>query len=797
MTEDELKAVIGRQIRSAIGSTVGSTAGSELAEQRRKALDYYYGDKFGNEVEGRSEVVLTDVADTVEWMLPSLIEVFMAGDEVVRFEPQYPEDEDAARQATEYVNHIFTVDNRGFTILYDMFKDALLQKVGIAKVWWEETEETKKESFSGLTDDDVALILSTEGVEPVASAQNELGLWDLTVERKTADGRVRIESVPPEEFLISRRATTILDSPFVAHATEKTVTELLEMGFDRETVEDLPAYSDGVWNTETTARHDFDTTQPFDLDAQTDRSMRPVMVYECYLKVDYDDDGRAERRKVTAAGSGFTILDNEEVDEVPFVSVCPVPMPHKFHGLSFADLTMDLQLISSTVMRQILDNAYNINNARNAVNERVDLDDLLTNSLGSQVRVSGEEPVEGSIMPLVTVPIGDQLFPVLEYLAQVRENRTGVSRYNQGLDPDALNDTAAGIGMLQNASMKKQALIARIFAETGVRDLFALILRLVVANQDRPRTIRLRNEWVPMDPRDWNAEMDVQIGVGLGHGNRDQQQFLLREVLNVQREIVGFQGGPAGPLVGLTNIYNTLDKLVQAGGFKSAEPFFMDPQGQQMQAPEPPPDPKLIEVQAKMQLEGMKAQNDAELKREEFAMKERQTTAEIELARFKAQMEAEVAVVRVQMENALRREQAGLEVEISVEKLVAELGMKQAQMQADMESKSEDMRLKRESAQFDAGLKERGVAMAEDGERRKFEAAQGKPVLDAVQEFTRSMAETIAKIDSALKDTLKEVRELKAEAAEPVQLTVKRDAGGRPVGGTRKQGKRETEITIN
>ena len=257
MEDRELQAIIDRQIGAAIGSS-GAGGGSELADQRKKALDYYYGEPFGNEVDGRSEVVIRDVADTVEWLLPSLVKVFLSGDEIVSFSPQGMEDEEGAKQATEYVSYIFMRDNPGFTILYDLFKDGLLQKNGYVKVYWEDTEETARETFTGLTPEDVGLILrgeeGEEAPEPIAYTFDPItGLADLKVERMVADGRVRIESVPPEEMLISRRATTIKDAPFVAHRVQRTVTELIEQGFDEELVNSIPSQADGEFNEERTA----------------------------------------------------------------------------------------------------------------------------------------------------------------------------------------------------------------------------------------------------------------------------------------------------------------------------------------------------------------------------------------------------------------------------------------------------------------------------------------------------------------------------------------------------------------
>ena len=696
MDDTELRSVVEAAIRGSTSSLHGSDGGGDLANQRKEALEFYYAEKFGNEVEGRSEIVSHDVSDVIEWLLPGLLEVFVASDDVVRFEPQGMEDEEAAKQATEYVNWIFNRDNPGFKILFDMFKDALLQKTGTAKVFWEETEEEKRETFTGLTDMEVAYLADGDDVEVVEHSAGEIDdtgaqLYDMTLLRKVADGRVRIETFPPDELLVSRRAEDIKNSPFVGHRTQKTVTDLLEMGFDPEVVERLPSHDEAEYNEERLARFQADDEWPVDAD-NPDASMRPIWVTECYIRVDYDGDGRAELRKITVAGSGNDLLDNEAIDECPIVSLTPIPIPHKFFGLSVADQVMDLQKIKSTIQRQMLDNMYNVNNARVAVSEEVEIDDWLTNRVGGVVRVKGK-PGE-HIMPLVTPPLGPHAFPLLEYIDQERESRTGVSRYNQGLDPDALNDTAKGISIIQSASLKRQTLIARVFAETGVKEMFAKILRLVIKHQQRPRMIRLRNQWVPMDPKAWNANMDVSIAVGLGHGNREQQMFMYNQILNFQREIIELQEGVNGPLVTLENVHNALGKFVESGGVKSIEPFFNDPANAEQVEQEPEPDPKMMEIQAKMQLEQMKFEHDVRMTEAKMAEERDEAQADMELkreqARLQAQLEAqkaqrlyELEILKAQMQNALEREKAGLQIEVSAAKLAADLEMKDRELRAN------------------------------------------------------------------------------------------------------------------
>ncbi len=672
MSEQELKAIVSAEIADAT-----AFAGGRLAEERRKALDYYLGEPFGNEQEGRSQVVSTDVADTVEWILPSLLRIFTAGDEVVRFEPTGPEDEEVARQATEYVNWIFQRDNPGFVIFYTLFKDALLQKNGIAKLWWDEGETAERETYLGKSFEELQLLLADPDIEPIEHSAHEetvvvagpdglpteapVTLHDVTVKRRRRRGRVRIEPVPPEEFLISRRARGIDDAPFVAHRVRRTVSELVAAGYDRELVESLGDDEAPDLTPEAQSRRRLEEAAGPGSAGEVDRSRREVWVTECYVAADWDGDGIAERRKVTVAGDGAEILDNEPFEGVPFIAVTPILMPHCFYGLSIADLVMDLQLIKSTILRQILDNLYLSNNGRHVISDQVNLDDMMTSRPGGIVRLkSGAVPSQGHVMPLETPMVAAAAFPVLEYLDGVREGRTGVTRYTQGMDADTLNKTASGINQIMAAAQQRIELIARVFAETGVTDLFRKILRLVGAHQNQPRIIRLRNRWVPMDPRSWNSEMDVSVNVGLGTGNRDQMLGHLNAILGIQAQAIQQQGGVDGPLVTLGNVYNTLAKIVENAGLKPADAYFTQPGAP---APVPAPSPRQLPPMPDPNL--MLLQQQAKLDAARLALAERKAEAEIALDR--AKLEAEMALKRDEFlaGMALKREemllQAGLD----------------------------------------------------------------------------------------------------------------------------------------
>jgi hypothetical protein len=379
-----------------------------------------------------------------------------------------------------------------------------------------------------------------------------------------------------------------------------------------------------------------------------DPTMREIWVTECYLRVDYDGDGVAELRKVTVAGDGASVvLENVEADDHPFASVTPIPMPHKFHGMSIADQTVDLQLIKSILWRGALDALY-LSNApqMGAVEGQVNLDDLLNRRPGGIVRIKSPT----ALVPIPTAPLGGDVFQMIEYIDTVREQRTGVTRYNQGLDPDTLNKTATGINAIQNAAQQRLELIARVFAETGVKRAFRRILELVCKHQQKPKIIRLRQRWVAMDPREWNDEMDMTVTVGLGTGNRDQQVSHIMNLLQLDQQIVQMQGNIAGPLVTGVNIYNKLAKLVEASGLKAVDSYYTDPrtmppmQSPPVPPPAPPPvDPMMLQQQLALQIEQQQLVQEPKI--EEMKARIRAAT-EIQKAQIEAASNLEIARLR-------------------------------------------------------------------------------------------------------------------------------------------------------
>jgi hypothetical protein len=686
MTEQELKALLDAEERNAVGYLSG-----ELSQARTKAMDYYLGEPFGNEVEGESKVVSTDVADTVEWILPSLLKVFTASDEIGRAEPTGPEDEDAAKQATEYANFVLMRDNPGFVILHNWFKDALLAKNGIIKCWWEETTDEQREEVGPLDDDawGVEVQQRTEdGWMPEDQEPAGGGQVRGAFRRSKKRGKVCIENVPPEEFLISRNAKSIDDASYVGHRRRWTESELIDAGYDRDIVKALGSDDADTNEERATRNQDIDETN---LDEGADlmnRSQRRIWVTEAYVKCDWNGDGISEMRKVTHGRHSNTILDNEEwKGPRPFLSVTPILMPHRFFGRSVADIVMDLQLIKSTLWRQILNNLYLSNNPRHAISDQVNVDDFLVSKSGGVVRMlNGAQPA-GHILPLQTPFVAGAAFPMLEYVDSVRENRTGVTRYNQGIDANSLNKTASGISQIMTASQARIELIARIFAETGVKGLFSMIIWNLKRYKDQAeRTLRLRNKWVPMSPATWPADFDMQVSVGLGTGNKDQMTLHLSLLGQMQEKIVMMQGGPKGPLVTMENIYALAKAVVEnAMGKAAGDKFVTDPQTQA--PPQPAPDPEMIKAQAKIEEGKAKLALDAQ----------------------KAKQDAELQMAQAQQEAALEEQRMRHEMQLEEMKANAAIRLKRAEMEATLT-------MKREEAQQNASIR---AAEAEHGARLK------------------------------------------------------------------------------
>ena len=656
MNQEELKALVADEINNAIGYLE-----SDTVQARADAMSYYFRDKYGTEVEGRSQVVTGEVAEAVDGALPQLIRVFTSCEDAVRFEPTKDGEEELADQASDMANWVFYKDNDGFLILHNWFKDALLQKVGVVKAYWEEKKDTIKEKYKGLTDDELAMIMQTGEWEITKQVTDIVIGMDgmpynthsITIQKINDESRIAIENVPPEEFLISKRAKTIEDSPFTAHRRMIARGDLIAMGYEKSIVDTIPANDRLEYAPERLAR--FGRDELPDYTQSSDLSMEEVEIFECYIKVDTNDNGLLELRRVILGGE--TILSNEECDYVPFHSVCPIPITHKFFGQSLADRTMDLQLTKSTILRQMLDNLYLTNNARvTAVEGQVNLDDLLTSTAGGVIRVKNAQAVN----QLNVQNTAGQSFPMMEYLDGVQAKRTGVSDLQQGLDANVLqNTTATAVAAMMQQSAGKLELMARIFAETGVKSLFRGILHLLCKYQNQAKTIRMRGKWVSYDPREWSNLYDVSINVGLGNGNRQEQIAMLQMIMAKQEEIIG-KYGANNPLVTVTQYRSTLGRMIEMAGFKDTTSFINEitPEVEQQimqQASQAPADPNSEAAQLYARVEEQKAQlsaqtNQAKLQLDREQMQVENARKELEFQQKQMQLEGEYRIKEAELQ---------------------------------------------------------------------------------------------------------------------------------------------------
>ena len=692
LDDEELKALLGQEIRASV-----TYCDTELSADRTKALEYYDGVMVDTPpAANRSQLMSRDVSDTMGWMLPGVIRVFTASDRMAEYEPVGKGDDSFAKMATDYCNHIFWKDNDGYRILWDATHDSLLQRNGIVKHWWDKTEECEYSEHSGLTAEQVS-VLTQDGGEIVAAkpgepqqvtvqdetgqqVEQEIPTYEIKLKRVTRSGTVRVECIEPENFLLDSEATTIEKARFCAHRDEKTRSELIEMGFSRGVVENLPSYSRHGDQSEADARN-----PSRDMAYNGHDSTAPIEIYECYLKVDADGDGIAETIKATYAGHGGAgeLLDWETWDDdVPFSDIPCEPVPHRWAARSIADETMDIQRVKTVLTRAFADNLYWVNNPlMTAQKGAVENPEMLTSPMfGGTVWLNKNATIPPQ--PLAIPFVGDKILTGLAHFDEVTEKRTGVSRSTMALDPETLQNQSATANQNQkDASYSQVELIARNMAELGWKRVFKMILRLVVKHQDRPRIIRLRDQPVEMDPRFWNSNMDVTINVGLGTGSRDRDMAMLNNILVTQQGITERLAG-AGfvdrALDMLPKIIKTATKLAESAGIRNPDEYYpqltdqdIGQMKQQAQAAAGQPDPKV------------------QLEKEKRGIEVQKTQMQMQMDAQKNQQDIMLQREKMQGELILKREQLAAEMQLKRDQLIAELQLKRELSMQEMQVKSE------------------------------------------------------------------------------------------------------------
>jgi len=708
MSDAKLRHIVRAHIRNS-----ANWIGSEIANEREDNMEMYLGElPHIDAPEGRSSVVSTDMQDVVEGIMPDMMEIFAGGDEAVRFEPVGEGDEDDADQATALCNHVWYKENDGYGITHDWIKTALLQKNGFIKMWAEDDETTTKrtlhkvfveEADALLNDPDVEVLAASEaeGTEDFAAQGLDASMyWDLEIKHTERRRKIKIEGLAPEDFLISRRSVDMDSAPLLCHQDRTTATELIDRGFDPDIIDKLPGYDEHQFNRERITRWK-NEDHSYGRVSVEDRAVREIWIYECYVLIDYEETGVARRYKVFVAGDGYYILPDPETGELavevadhPFVSLTPIRMPYKFFGRAVADLVKDVQQAKSVLQRQLMDNTYNITNSRTVINDSVDLDDMLTNRVSSVVRMDGDGDVRAAVMPLAPQPIGQIILPVMEYWDKIKEDRIGIPAVDQGLDPESLHDTATGINLVLGRAQKRKLFIARTFAETGFKDAFRKLNQLIIENADRAYTVRLRGKWVDIDPRPWNAKMDLDVTVGLGYGTKETQVALMEALLQKQLTVVEMQGSADGEFLNKKNIYEALKNWTQlALGEKDHERYWTDPEqkeGEPQPQKQEQPDPAVVEAQAKMKLEQQKAQQDGQLAQAKMHAEMQRDQAKMQLEQ--QQQEADIALKREELlaTLSLQREKVNAELALQRDKAAGELGVKRDVAAGDLEIKASE-----------------------------------------------------------------------------------------------------------
>ena len=716
---------------------------ASIREDREKALQYYQPNKpLGNEIEGRSQVVMRDAFDTVESLLPSLIKVFTSGEDVLTFNPQGPEDVKPATQETDYVNYIIQQKNNGFMLFYDWIKDALLLKNGYIKISIKKEKRDEDSTYEGIDQETLALMMK-EGSEIVAAEPVADGFFNVTVRNKDEYSCIKLEVLRPESCRISNshREISLQETIFFSHEERYTISELREMGLDvPDDIDDDLKVSDTVdYMRLESDKYQFDETdQP---------AGRQVRVREVWCRYDDNEDGISELLHVIVCGT--TELLKESADCVPVACISACRLPHRHDGIAISDLVTEIQDIRTTLLRTALDAQYLANHGRSAINQNtVNLDDMLVSRPGGVVRVNGSPSTE--IMPLVNPVTGAAAVQMIEYMDTVRENRTGITKYNQGLDSGSLNKTASGISQIMSASQQRIELMARLIAESGVKELFMLVHKYSLQYMRKPEIVKLRNEWVPVNPSTWKERKDMTITVGNASGNKEQQVFQLEKMLQMLAQ--GMQIGIVTP----QNMYHASAKYVQAQGFKDIDSYVSDPS---KQPPKPPQDPpEIAKAKLEIQADGQKFQAQAQLdmqkQQSDTALKQQQMQAEMALKQEQARMDAEL-------------EKYKADLKAQTDKEIAQIQMQCAQ-EVDMFKAQSDANQQERNSQRQANQEGQKINLQVDGldQIKQFQN-------DAVAAFEEHKGEMTEALKTALEQLTVEIRRPKK---------IVRDKAGRVAG---------------
>ena len=598
----------------------------QVGAERAESTEYYLGTEPEGTSSMQSEFVSTDVRESVLFMLPSIMRTFFGTKKIVEFVPKGPEDIEVAQQQTDYINYVIQQKNSGFQVLYDVFKDALVRKTGFVKVFWDDSVTATTHEFTNIDPQSYQALIMDKNVEVIEESVTQETIitidpmtgeevtqeipasYDLTIRRLKPKDQVCIESVPPEEVLISRHARDIETASYVAHRMIKSVSDLVAMGYDQEEMEQYAGYGGSALDPE--SYEEQEARNPFDNMVYPDRNDaggKDVLYVEHYLYYDYDDDGIDERIKVCTAGNGLEVLNVEPLDELPICMFCPDPEPHTAIGSCPADYLKPIQAAKSQIMRDTLDSlGHSIFPRMGVVEGQVNIDDVLNTDIGQPIRMRAP----GMVQPFAVPFVGKEAFPVLGYLDEAKENRTGVSKASAGLNAEALQSTtSAAVSATMSGAQGRIELICRHFAEGGLKTMFKTVNNLVIKHQEAQDVFRLNGKFIPVDPRYWDSDKDMVVNVAISKSSDEEKFGVLTQVAGKQEQILQLLG-PQNPLVSMQQYANTLTRMIELAGFQDAQSFVNTEVPPMPPQPQEPPKPDAAEMLA--QAEAMKAQVSAQ-----------------------------------------------------------------------------------------------------------------------------------------------------------------------------------------
>lgn len=552
----------------------------QLQSDREKWIKYYYqDDSVYDNPESRSRVVASDVHDTIESLLPQLMDIFWGGADVIQCSPQGAEDEQAAKAMEMLINHQMQRDIDGYKVIHDWIKDSLLQKVSFVKWGWEETEEINDREFEDLTELELRALMEREDitVENVvhkskqAAVIDETGMtvtpevmeFDVYAKERKEISRPWVEFCPADEIVFDVRAKNVKDMSFIAHKKRVHKTYLTKYGVN---IKDVGSVGDD-WRNDSLVWEKFKDLggTVFWQDPSNDDM---VFIYECFL-CDYKKNGTKLHKKVTIFGNQVLEIEDNVYKRPPFCALSPILMPGRLVGRGEAELSTDFQDINTALTRSILDNCYyDILGVRVVNPFRIDPNTLLEgNRPGGVVLTKDDIDPSRAIHELRPNQLPPHIFQMLQYQETRKETKTGINKYSTGSDSREINRTATGVSILTNNAQMRAKQIARNFAETGIKDLFTCLMKMNLEFLDKSVAVRLDKRWEIIDRTKIDGQYDIIIDVGIGTGQKDIKVQQMLQMLNISAPLV--QMGVVTPL----NIQEMLRTVYDLWGYKNNDKY--------------------------------------------------------------------------------------------------------------------------------------------------------------------------------------------------------------------------------